>query len=128
MSEKNVTTNQGNTPKIKDLPKVKGKTAESKITVKTNETLKSSANAVKTVAKEAVVKKVVESKLAGFILDECERQSSDTIIINAKKTSEEIGAGRASVYRALSSLQDSGLIIFTKKQIQIINKSGLERM
>ena len=72
--------------------------------------------------------KSVESKLASFIVDECERQSSDTIIINAKKTSEEIGAGRASVYRALSSLQDSGLIIFTNKQIQVINKKELERI
>ena len=72
--------------------------------------------------------KSVESKLAGFILDECERQSSDTITFNAKKTSEEIGAGRASVYRALSSLQDSGLIIFTNKQIHIKNKNDLERI
>ena len=63
-----------------------------------------------------------------FILDECEKQSSDTIIFNAKKTSEEIGAGRASVYRALSSLQDSGLIVFTNKQIQVINKNNLERI
>lgn len=72
--------------------------------------------------------KNVESKLASFILDECEKQSSDTIIFNAKKTSEEIGAGRASVYRSLSSLQDSGLIIFTNKQIQVINKNDLERI
>ena len=72
--------------------------------------------------------KSVESKLASFILDECEKQSSDTIIFNAKKTSEEIGAGRASVYRALSSLQVSGLIIFTNKQIQVINKKELERI
>ena len=72
--------------------------------------------------------KNVESKLASFIFDECEKQSSDTIIFNAKKTSEEIGAGRASVYRALSSLQDSGLIIFTNKQIQVINKKDLERI
>lgn len=72
--------------------------------------------------------KSVESKLASFILDECEKQSSDTIIFNAKKTSEEIGAGRASVYRALSSLQDSGLIVFTNKQIQVTNKNDLERI
>ena len=72
--------------------------------------------------------KSVESKLANFILDECEKQSSNTIIFNAKKTSEEIGAGRASVYRALSSLQDSGLIIFTNKQIQVTNKNDLERI
>jgi CRP-like cAMP-binding protein len=72
--------------------------------------------------------KSVESKLAAFILDECERQSSDTITFNAKKTSEEIGAGRASVYRALASLQDSGLIIFTNKQTTIINKTDLERI
>ena len=72
--------------------------------------------------------KSVESKLASFIINECERQSSDTIAFNAKKTSEEIGAGRASVYRALSSLNDSGLIIFTNKKIQIINKTDLERI
>jgi Fe2+ or Zn2+ uptake regulation protein len=72
--------------------------------------------------------KSVESKLAAFILDECERQSSDTITFNAKKTSEEIGAGRASVYRALASLQDSGLILFTNKQTTIINKTDLERI
>ena len=72
--------------------------------------------------------KSVESKLAAFILDECERQSSDTITFNAKKTSEEIGVGRASVYRALASLQDSGLIIFTNKQIIITNKTDLGRI
>lgn len=72
--------------------------------------------------------KSVESKLAAFILDECERQSSDTITFNAKKTSEEIGVGRASVYRALASLQDSGLILFTNKQTTIINKTDLERI
>jgi hypothetical protein len=70
----------------------------------------------------------VESKLAAFILNEYNENRSDTITFNAKRTSEEINAGRASVYRALASLEASGLIIFTNKLIKITDKIGLERI
>lgn len=70
----------------------------------------------------------VENRLAAFLLLECERHGVYRFPFNALKTGEEINAGRASVYRALSSLEESGLISFDSKIIHIIDPIGLERM
>lgn len=69
----------------------------------------------------------VEDRLWSFLLSEREKHSSDIIPFNYQKTSEEINAGRASVYRAVSSLEESGLIKLIDKQIQIIDPKGFER-
>lgn len=70
----------------------------------------------------------VEERLAAFLLCEQDRLSSDLFSFNCQRTAEEINAGRASVYRALSSLVESGLITFEDKKIHIKDRKGLERM
>ena len=69
----------------------------------------------------------VEDRLASFLISERERHSSNTFPFNCQKTSEEINAGRASVYRAISSLEELGLIKLSDKQIEILDPQGLER-
>ena len=69
----------------------------------------------------------VENRLASFIIQECKKQNNSTITFNLKKCSETINAGRASVYRAISSLESNGLILFNKKTIIITDLEGLER-
>lgn len=69
----------------------------------------------------------VEDKLAGLILAESRRLGTDSFKINCKRSAETINAGRASLYRALSSLSDSGLIRFENKIVYIIDREGLER-
>ena len=44
------------------------------------------------------------------------------------KTADKLGVGRASLYRALDSLADSGVIKLETKKIFIIDPKGLERI
>lgn len=67
-------------------------------------------------------------RLAAFLLCERERLGTDEFAFNCRKTAEKINAGRASVYRALSSLEEEGLISLVDKKITIIDPSGLERI
>ena len=70
----------------------------------------------------------VEDKLAAELLSESKLCACDEFVFNCKKASERIGAGRASVYRAISSLEAEGLIKFDNKKIYILDLHGLERM
>lgn len=70
----------------------------------------------------------VEDKLAAQLLLEWRKCGSPEFDFNCSKTGERIGAGRASVYRALSSLESDGLIKFDNKKIHILDPQGLERM
>lgn len=70
----------------------------------------------------------VEDRLSAFLLCESEKHCSDIFAFNCQKTSEEINAGRASVYRAISSLEEADLISLVDKKIYIKDRQGLERM
>jgi CRP-like cAMP-binding protein len=70
----------------------------------------------------------VEDRLAMHLLSESRRLGSLTFPLNCKKCSEAINAGRASVYRALSSLESEGLISLLEKQVNILDLEGLERI
>ena len=70
----------------------------------------------------------VEDRLAAFILCERQMHNSNEFSFNCQKTAEEINAGRASVYRALESLEKMELIKFDNKKIYIIDLNGLERI
>lgn len=69
----------------------------------------------------------VENRLASFLL-RCYQNNGEEFDFNCKKTSEAINAGRASVYRALDSLADDGIISFSNKKIKIINPKGLKEI
>lgn len=70
----------------------------------------------------------VTDRLAVFLLCERDRQGTDELSFNCQKTAEEIGAGRASVYRAIETLEDLNLIKSNDKKIIIIDREGLERI
>ncbi len=70
----------------------------------------------------------VEDRLAAFLLCESDRYSSDIFSFSYVRCSEEINAGRASVYRATASLEDGGLIKISDKKVQILDRVGLERI
>ena len=68
----------------------------------------------------------VESKLSHYLL--CKyRIFGEEFEINLSHAAEEINAGRASLYRALSSLECDGLISRDGKKIVVNNPKGLER-
>lgn len=69
----------------------------------------------------------VECKLAAYLLNLYKR-IGDSFDLNLKHTAEEINAGRASLYRALSSLETDGVIKRNGKNIIIIDPKGLERI
>lgn len=69
----------------------------------------------------------VECKLAAYLLNLYKR-IGDSFDLNLKHTAEEINAGRASLYRALSSLETDGIIKRNGKNIIIIDPKGLERI
>ena len=70
----------------------------------------------------------VENRLASHLLSESRRLASLSFDFNCKKCSEAINAGRASVYRALASLESDGLISVVDKKINILDQEGLERI
>lgn len=70
----------------------------------------------------------VEERLAVFLLCEYDGKKSDQLSFNCQKAAENINAGRASVYRALDSLEKAGLIKFDNKKIIILDRTGLERI
>ncbi len=70
----------------------------------------------------------VENRLAAYLIYEKERKGSDLFYFNCLKASEEINAGRASVYRALYSFEQNKIIKFTNNKIQITDLEGLERI
>ncbi len=69
----------------------------------------------------------VEDRLALHLVLESKRLGALTFPFNCKKCSEAINAGRASVYRALASLEAEGLISLVDKKININDLDGLER-
>ena len=69
----------------------------------------------------------VEEKLSNYILSEYKRLKSTVIPFNCKKSAEAISAGRASLYRAINTLTDDGIIKLENKKIYILDLKGLER-
>ena len=70
----------------------------------------------------------VEDRLAAFLICEAEKQGESSFPFNCQKTAKEINAGRASVYRALSAFEESGLISLVDKKIYLKDLQGLERI
>ena len=70
----------------------------------------------------------VEEKLACYIFSEYKKCGEHELPLNRMKTAEKLGVGRASLYRALDSLVESGIIKLETKKIYIIDPIGLERM
>lgn len=69
----------------------------------------------------------VEEKLANFLVIQKRKLGSD-FSLNCKKTAEAINSGRASLYRALASLEEKKLIKTENKKIIILDPEGLERI
>ncbi len=67
-----------------------------------------------------------EEKLSSFLINEYEKYG-DGFALNCKRCSETLGIGRASVYRAIDSLTEAGVIKFVDKKIFINDLKGLER-
>lgn len=70
----------------------------------------------------------VEDRLASYLVSKCKALDSLKFHLNCKKCSEAINSGRASVYRALASLESEGLIEVVDKKIIIMDLKGLERI
>ena len=70
----------------------------------------------------------VEEKLAGYLLEQMKKHASLTFDLNKKKSAEALNCGRASLYRALSILEEDGYISFNDKKINIADPEGLERI
>ncbi len=70
----------------------------------------------------------VASKLAKYLLIEADAAKSHTLKLNCKKIAEKLNVGRASVYRALDTLINSGYVRSDKKMLIIVDRNGLERI
>lgn len=69
----------------------------------------------------------VEGKIANFLIIQ-EKKLGSEFSLNFKKTAEAINSGRASLYRALASLEEKNLIKIENKKIIILDLKGLERI
>ena len=70
----------------------------------------------------------VEDRLASYLVSKSKSLGTLEFSLNCKKCSEAINAGRASVYRALASLESEGFITIVNKKIIISDLQGLERI
>jgi CRP-like cAMP-binding protein len=70
----------------------------------------------------------VEEKLASYLLMKYSKIGKTEFPFNCKKASESINSGRASLYRAISSLSEKGIISLVDKKIIILDQEGLERI
>lgn len=70
----------------------------------------------------------VEEKLASYLIFLSKSAGSMSFVFSKAKAAEAIGAGRASVYRAITGLADKGMISLNGKIIIIIDPLGLERI
>ena len=69
-----------------------------------------------------------EQKVAKFLLYESKRCSSLSLDFNCKRASEALNIGRASLYRAIDSLTQGGILKLENKIINITDPEGLERI
>ena len=70
----------------------------------------------------------VEERLAGYLLDEYKKHGTCDLSLNRAKTADVLGVGRASLYRALDSLSEAGIITLDSKKIFIKDPNDLERI
>ena len=70
----------------------------------------------------------IEEKLASYILSLVKKHGSLEFVFNKKKSAEALNCGRASLYRAIDALKDSGCISLEDKKIIINDLEGLERI
>lgn len=70
----------------------------------------------------------VEMKLVSYLLSEYREHNSLVLEINKAGLAHKLGAGRASVYRAIQKLKDAKIITTQTKKIIINDLTGLERM
>ncbi len=71
--------------------------------------------------------KSVEAKLASHLIA-LFSQSDQQVPFNKAKAAQAISVGRASLYRAITSLSDAGYITFDHKFVNLIDRKGLERI
>ncbi len=62
----------------------------------------------------------VEDRLFSYLLGKWRDNGDNPFSLNFKKCSEAINSGRASVYRAIDSLEKDGMITVTDKKIKMI--------
>ena len=70
----------------------------------------------------------VEEKLAAYLIGLKRKYGSCEFDFNKKKSAETLNCGRASLYRAIASLETEGYISFENKKIYINDPDGLERI
>ena len=70
----------------------------------------------------------VEEKFILYLIEESKKADSLSISLNLAKTARILNAGRASVYRAIESLEKLSLIKLENKKIIISDLRGLERI
>ena len=69
----------------------------------------------------------VENRLASYLLLKSETEGN-SFALNCNKAAQAINAGRASVYRALSSLSELGIISYTGDKIILLDPNGLKEI
>ncbi len=69
----------------------------------------------------------VENRLASYLLLKSETLG-ESFSLNCNKAAQAINAGRASVYRALSSLSELGIISYSGDKIIILDPNGLKEI
>ena len=67
-----------------------------------------------------------ENKLSRYLYDQYKKNGACELNFNCKKTAELLNIGRASLYRSIKKLADTGLIVYENGMIKIIDPNGLK--
>ena len=70
----------------------------------------------------------VEEKLASYILAICRETGKSELPFNKALVAQSLGVGRASLYRALNSMCENGIITFNRQKTIIVDIKKLERL
>lgn len=77
---------------------------------------------------EQILWKGMDSRVAGLLLSEAAVQEADTLTITHETLASHLGTHREVVTRMLRYFQEEGLVRLSRGKIQLLDRSGLERI
>ena len=77
---------------------------------------------------EQIMFKSFDKRLAGFLLEEAQLESSDTLYITHEKIASHLGTAREVVTRMLRYFQSEGMVKLTRGAIEITDQKKLEEL
>ena len=77
---------------------------------------------------EQIMWKSFDKRLAGFLLEECALEGSESLKLTHERIAAHLGTAREVVTRMLRYFQSEGMVRLTRGEITITNEKGLRKL